>query len=253
MSYSSSIHLDELSAFRENVAEDLQVLATLHDHEPNSELLNELRKLDFPIGMTLSMDSKSAMEASTMMRQGILSFCSGAEQITLDDLAADYTAIYLNHGYGVSPAESVWLDEYHLMCQESMFQVRTWYKDYGLEIPNWRIRPDDHLVYQLQFIACLLTYDNKPETLQKVATFMDEHLLRWLGKFASGVISRCDTLYFAGLATLTTTYCEELRDLLAIILQQSRPTEEEIEKRMQGNKAPLEEPLKYMPGVGPAV
>ena len=139
------------------------------------------------------------------------------------------------------------------MCQQSMFQVRSWYEAYGLEIPDWRLRPDDHLVYELQFIAWLLNQDNQIETLEKAATFMDEHLLRWLGNFGERVAIRCDTAYFAGAAALTAAYCEELRDILAEVLQQPRPTPEEIEERMQPRQQPNEVPVKFMPGMGPVV
>ena len=40
---------------------------------------------------------------------------------TLDELAADFAAIYLNNAYGASPYESVWLHDEHLACQQPMF------------------------------------------------------------------------------------------------------------------------------------
>ena len=46
---------------------------------------------------------------------------------------------------------------------------------------------------------------------------------------------------------------EELRDLLADILQESRPTAAEIEKRMQSRRPAEEVPVEFAPGAGPAV
>jgi len=244
---------DFLETFCKHVAEDFKVLATLHEHEPEAALLKELKELNFPYGLTLLMDSKPATEAMALMHKSLSDLPEDPSESILDELAADYASIYLNHNIGVSPEESVWLDEHNLICQESMFQVRSWYERYNLVIPDWRLRPDDHLVYELQFIAWLLDHDHQPETLEQVAIFMDEHLLRWLGNFASGVLSRCDTLYFAGSAALTAAYCEELRDILAIELQQPRPSVEEIEERMQIKPPVQEVPVKFMPGIGPAV
>lgn len=82
--------------------------------------------------------------------------------------------------------------------------------------------PSDHLALQLQFLAHLFAPE-RGDTLAEAARFMDEHLLRWLPLFARRVAERCQTLFFAALALLTDAYCEELRDLLALILTEPRP------------------------------
>ena len=75
----------------------------------------------------------------------------------MDDLAADFAAIYLTGALGASPYESYWLSDDHLICQDAMFDMRTLYAEAGLKVPDWRMRPDDHLVFQLQFLARLLS------------------------------------------------------------------------------------------------
>ena len=167
----------------------------------------------------------------------------------IDELAADYAAIYLNHSIQASPLESVWLDEEGLTHQEPMFQVREYLREQGLQAEDWRIRSDDHLVMQLRFIQHLV----KRGDITTAERFMDEHLLRWLGRFSERVATRCETPWFAAVAMLTHAWCEEFRDLLAEILETPRPTAEEIEKRMAPKPQVTEIPLQYMPGVGPAV
>ncbi len=239
--------------FKQRVAEDLKLLATLHDHEPNSELLQELKEIDFPNCLTLLLNGGS-INTMELMQKALSNLTSEPDESTLDELAADYASIYLNHNISASPEESVWLDEDNLVCQQTMFQVRSWYDKHGLGIPDWRKRPDDHLVYELQFIAWLLNQDDYLTSLEQTATFMDEHLLRWLGNFAETVLKRCDTQYFAAVAALTADYCEELRDILAIITQQPRPSLEEIEERMlPKHDSQQEVPLNFMPGIGPAI
>ncbi len=244
---------DVLSTLREHVAEDLQLLATIHDAEPGAVLLKELKAQVFPSCLTLLPDTQPGTDAMVLMHQALSALPDDPDQVTLDDLAADYASIYLNHNISASPEESVWLDEDSLMCQQSMFQVRSWYESHGLGIPDWRLRPDDHLVYELQFIAWLLNQDNKMDTLEQAAMFMDEHLLRWLGNFGERVLARCDTPYFAGAAALTAAYCEALRDILAEVLQQPRPSREEIEKRMQPRQQTESVPVAFTPGIGPVV
>jgi len=64
-------------------------------------------------------------------------------------------------------------------------------------------------------------------------------VLRWLPLFSNRVAHRCATSFFAGIATLTAAYCEELRDLMAELLEEPRPTEEEVEQRMKIDAPPL--------------
>jgi len=218
---------DVLSTLREHVAEDLQLLATIHDAEPGAVLLNELKAQVFPSCLTLLPDTQPGTDAMALMHQALSALPDDPDQVTLDDLAADYASIYLNHNISASPEESVWLDEDSLMCQQSMFQVRSWYESHGLGIPDWR--------------------------LEQAAMFMDEHLLRWLGNFGERVLARCDTPYFAGAAALTAAYCEALRDILAEVLQQPRPSREEIEERMQPRQQTESVPVAFTPGIGPVV
>ncbi|WP_456375272.1 TorD/DmsD family molecular chaperone [Thiolapillus sp.] len=244
-----------LRLFREHVAEDLELLAALHDHEPDANTIRGLRKLDFPQDLGLHLCSEEGIHALQLMTQALAALPETPGQDDLDELAADYASIYLNHNIQASPEESVWLDEDHLICQDSMFQVRSWLEKFGLRAENWRVRPDDHLVYQLKFIAHLLRQDD--DLLDEAACFMDEHLLRWIGDFSQRVLQRGDTPYFAGLAMLTASYCEELRNLLTEITQQPRPTAEEIEERMSDQNVavtPVDDaPQAYVPGIGPAV
>ncbi|MCU7959025.1 MAG: molecular chaperone TorD family protein [gamma proteobacterium symbiont of Bathyaustriella thionipta] len=241
--------------FRDLLTLDLELLADLHDREPDELLIAELLRMEFPSCLCLKLEDENGKKALELMRNALSLLQSKAGKGELDELAADYASIYLNHGVQASPEESVWLDEDGLICQDSMFQVRSWMKRYALQVKNWRIRPDDHLVYQLLFIAHLLSVDDAPASLKDAADFMDEHLLRWLGDFSQRVVQRCATPYYAGVAALTAVYAETLRDLLSEILGQPRPDIKEIEARMQKEKTLGQEsaPTCYVPGAGPAV
>ncbi|MES9827614.1 MAG: molecular chaperone TorD family protein [Candidatus Thiodiazotropha sp.] len=247
----SSVKL--LQTFYQAVADDLEMLALLHVKEPDCKILEALRDCNFPYSMGLKLVTQEGINAIDLMGRVVESLPDRFDDDFLDLLAADYADIYLNHSLQASPLESVWLDEEQLTCQESMFQVRTWYEIYGLMVENWRIRPDDDLVLQLQFVSHLFSISESEKNLKDAARFMDEHLLRWLGEFSNRVANRCATPYFAAVGLLTAVYCEELRDLLAIVIDQPRPSREEIEERMKPNAPKEQVSLCYMPGMGPAV
>lgn len=243
-----------LGDFCTAVAQDLAQLAVLHDTEADNALIQSLQQSGFPATLGIKLESKAAHEAVTLIERALAEMPDPLDEPQTDELAVDYAGIYLTHTYRASPNESVWTDEEHLERQQSMFEVREYYRRYGLGAANWRKRADDHLVLQLQFLAHLFGEEQQHEVFTTAARFMDEHLLRWLMPFANRVAGRCATPFYAGINLLTGVYCEELRDLLADILGERRPTADETGVRMQQNKpVSVEVPLPFVPGAdGPS-
>jgi TorA maturation chaperone TorD len=204
----------------------------------------------------LRLQGAPATDSLRLLRQGLHDIPIDLDQKTLDILAAEYADIYLNFSLHTSPCESVWVDEDGLTMQDAMFQIRDWYARHGLAVENWRMRSDDHLVTQLQFLAYLLEGNPGLERLGETARFLDEHLLRWIGEFAERVSARCKTRLYAGLAALTAAYLDEFRDLAAELLDSPRPSAEEIEERMRPKQtAPgiaVAAPGPFVPGTAPS-
>ena len=179
----------------------------------SAEAVQALKKESFPHSLALRLQSDRGGELVDMLSAAVTTMSVG--QADLDELAADFASIYLNHGYGASPYESVWLDEDGLAMQQPMFDVRESYARHGLSAPDWRKRADDHVVFQLQFIATMLEAEDGIG-LPHVVRFLDKHTLRWMPDFATRVGQRAATPFYAGLAMLTATYLDELRDVLAL-------------------------------------
>lgn len=240
-----------IAQFRTAMAEDMRVLAVLHDREVSNDVLAELKAAQFPDGLGLQVKHPESIEVYDFMRKTLAEMSLPLEQQPLDDLAADFSAIYLTASLRASPNESVWLTDEKLVCQEPMFQVREWYQRYGLAVENWRMRADDHLVFQLQFLEHLFRLDAESDTLKQIAVFLDEHLLRWIKLFAAQVASHCDTSFYAGIALVTAQYLDELRDVLAGVIGEPRPTPEEIAQRFQPKQEEI--PLKFFAEYNPEV
>lgn len=240
-----------LDDFCDVVAQDLAQLAMLHDAEAGNLLIQSLKQSGFPAGLGMKLESATAREALMLIEKALAGLPDPLDEQHADELAVDYAGIYLTHTYRASPNESVWVDEENLERQQSMFEVREYYTRYGLGAANWRKRADDHLVLQLQFLAHLFGAEQRDDVFTTAARFMDEHLLRWLMPFASRVTGRCATPFYAGINLLTSAYCEELRDLLADILEEPRPTSGEIEARMRPTRVDMPAiPVKFIPGAG---
>jgi TorA maturation chaperone TorD len=238
---------------RAAVAEDLLALALLHDRELDRKLILTLWEHCYEHWLGLRMTGERGNEALALFRKGLSDLPTDLHQETLDRLAADYADIYLTYGLRASPCESVWLDEDNLTMQQPTFRVRDCYRRHGIAVADWRIRSDDHLVYELRFLAHLLNGEPERVDLAEAAAFLDEHLLRWIDQFAERVAQRCDTRFYAGLALLTAAYLQELRALLADQLGCPRPTPEELETRLTAADFPaLEAEGPYLPGAAPS-
>ncbi|MCP5151776.1 MAG: molecular chaperone TorD family protein [Ectothiorhodospiraceae bacterium] len=223
---------------------DLDELAALHAGELDGAAVLALRRVGFPDSLGVRLVSERGRSILASMAAVVAELDDGAD--SLDRHAADFAAIYLTHGYGAAPSESVWLDDEGLAMQGPMFEVRRAYARQGLKAPDWRLRPDDHLVHQLEFVAVLVGRGDH-EALETAAAFLDAHLLRWLPAFAARVAARSETSFYAGLAALTAVYLEELREVLAQVLERPRPVVEPLPRR----GAPSAEEAPYLPGLGP--
>lgn len=233
---------------RNALVEDLDQLIRLHDRELDAETLAALRTAAFPGGLALSAVDEAGETAYANMAAAL------RENPTLDELAADYAAIYLNNSFGASPYESVWLSDEHLACDRSMFELREIYAAAGWRVGDWRSRFDDHLVLQLQYLRRVLA--SAAVDPEKLASFIDEHIGYWLPDWGQRVSSHCGTRFYAALAELTHVWLRRFRELLGEIHDLPLPSRErmgeKINRKLALDKAEIA-PIRFMPGVeGPS-
>ena len=233
------------------LAEDAESLAVLHDRELTPALIAALKEVGFPASLGQLPASSAARDAWALMGAAVAALPTAPSANDMDDLAAEYAAIYLTGAYGASPCESVWLDDDHLICQGPMFALRERYGAKGLAAENWRLRPDDHLVVQLSYIAHALRTGQTDGDWRALAEMLDMHLLRWLPDFARRVAGRAALAFYAGLAAVTAAWCDALRDILAARLDEPRPTPAEIAARGARPREPEPVPVAFVPGAGP--
>ena len=207
------------------LADDAATLARLHDRELDAATIAALCEIGFPDNLALLPQGDPARGAWAAMRAAVPPEPSFSD---IEALAVEYAAVYLTGAYNVSPCESFWLDEDHLHCQQPMFALREVYAAAGLAAPDWRKRPDDHLVLQLQYIAHALRRSLALPSVEastlgvrrlkpaaaNLARMMDEHLLRGLPDFAARLGQRAELPFYAALAHLTLAWCNALHRLL---------------------------------------
>lgn len=225
------------------LATDLKILARLHAYELDEPTIHQLLKSHFPQSLALNVDEENQDQPLVeVMKRSIDEIQQ--QVVTKDLLDADFAAIYLNGAYDLSPNESAWLDEDHLERQEPMFEIRDWYRKYGLKIENWRTRSDDNIALQILFLSEILA--KKPIPLEDIGHFMDFHILRWIDDFAKGVFRRAETGFYASLGLLSARYLNGVRDLIAEWHQKPRLSRDEVAAMTKREaSAEVHDPLFY--------
>jgi putative dimethyl sulfoxide reductase chaperone len=238
---------------RNALVDDLDQLIRLHDRELDAGILAALKVAAFPSGLALAAADEAGRTAYANMA------AASHDMPTLDELAADYAAIYLNNRFGASPYESVWLSDEHLACDRSMFELREIYAAAGWQVSDWRSRFDDHLVLQLQYLRQVLA-SAAPQGYflqgavdpEKLAVFIDQHLGYWLPDWAQRVSAHCNTAFYAALAELTYVWLLRFRELLGEIYDLPLPSREEmvvlINRKLALDKAEIA-PIRFVPGI----
>ncbi|MBK9079552.1 MAG: molecular chaperone TorD family protein [Hyphomicrobium sp.] len=233
--------------------DDMALLAELHDREPTAQVLTALRAYPLEMALGLALVSPEAAAALRAMREAIAEMPDPIDAAMLDDLAAGFADVYLRFSFRVSPAESVWLTEEGLERQGPMFALREIYRKHNLKVVEPKGLPDDHLVIQLRFAARWLKSAKTREDAVEIADFLDQHLLRWIRRFAGRLTTAGASDFYVALALVTATYLDELREHLTTLTGVARKVvvEEPAAAPAARKKASVED-RPYVPGIAPS-
>lgn len=229
-------------------ADALMLLARLHDREIDAEAVHFLRAVDAGGLFCALMEGEDGQQAAQAFAEAIRLLPDPPDTATLDTLAADFADTYLTHGYRISPNGSVWMTEESLERQLPMFEVREWYDHYGITVPDWRKRSDDHIVHELEFVVHLLRLGTRDAALDAGA-FLDRHVLPWVPEFGRRVAARATEPLTATTGLLTAFYLDALRELLVQATGTPRgPVELRPDQKPKKEAEPLEDSA-FIPGV----
>lgn len=227
------------------MADGLDTLIRFHDREIDADLLGQLRRFNVVRGLHELIEADEGQATAKAFATALDGLGTDPSDAVLDDLAADFADIYLTHGYRVSPNGSVWLTEDRLERQMPMFEVRDWYEHYGVAVPNWRMRADDHLVHELQFVSYLCRLGGEVAALD-AGRFMDLHILPWVPEFCRRARERVRHTVYAGLMDLTLCHLEELRLLIESVTGTPRVIPATV--RPDTARTPEPDVAPYVPG-----
>lgn len=198
------------------VCDALAILIRLHDREADQELIVGLKSIRAGALFAALLGGRTGRQAAGLLQSALDALPDTADAGLLDLLAVDYAEIYLTNGLRIAPDASVWLTEDGLERQEPMFEVRDWYAHYGITVPDWRLRSDDHVVHELQFVAFLLGL-GRLDAARDAARFLDRCVLPWVPEMGRRMAARAETQLYAATGMLTAELLDGLRGQLVAI------------------------------------
>lgn len=220
---SASVLNEEDGAALVATREALAILIRLHDREADAALVAGLKAIQAGALFAALLGGRIGRQAAGLMQAALDALPEEPDARIFDLLAVDYAEIYLTNGFRIAPDASVWLTEEGLERQEPMFEVRDWYAHYGITVPDWRKRADDHVVHELQFLDFLLGLGTM-EGARDAGHFLDRCVLPWVPEMGRRMAARAETQLYAALGMLTAELLEGLRKRLeAITGEAARP------------------------------
>jgi len=171
-------------------------LQRLFYKEIDAQLLGALKGMSFPADC-----------GDAEMQKGydaIASYLKSCGENSLDELAADFSKVFLgagsHEGNAAFPYESVYLGEKPLVMQKPWEEVKKIYAQKGLALDNAPSEMmEDHIAIELQFMAQL-------EDTGDAKAFLEEHLLSWTDKFCADIEKYAETDFYKGAAALLRGY-----------------------------------------------
>jgi len=152
-------------------------------------------------------------------------FCKSYKNNGLARVQQDYVCLFSGaENILAPPYESVFLSENNLIFEKQTLEVRIVYEQFGLKVPLRDEIPDDHLSYELQFIATMcdmiINAINKKDIKAIISLvndcqrFLDDHLLKWISAFTARVAEHAKTDFYRGMSLMTLVTVKDFRQYL---------------------------------------
>jgi TorA maturation chaperone TorD len=147
-----------------------------------------------------------------------------------EEIRVDYARLFVGAQKVAAPLwESVYFNRERMVFQEQTLRARATYQKYKLQVENYQHEPDDHLAFELLFIAHLahlarthLSNGEEQEFLRIISDqrdFLTDHLLSWINQWRDVVCDRAKSDFYRGYAMLICLACDQAQAFTTSILE----------------------------------
>jgi TorA maturation chaperone TorD len=185
------------------------LLATVYGQEITSNLLGQIKTPQF-------LGALSVLEV-----EGIDDLVQKPEAELLEDLAVEYTRLFLGPGKHISPHESVHHQreggQWGKLWGASTVEVKRFIEATGLSYNEEFKGLPDHISVEFEFMQQLTLREEKAwkedpgqtqSCRQVEKKFIEEHLICWVPSFCEKVIEETESPFYHAIATLTLSFIE---------------------------------------------
>lgn len=208
MTISKKENFKELAEYRSSM---YGFLAAVFRQELTSELLQQIKDDRF---------QEVLSSLGVKLNNG---FFQNSEEVLLENLAVEYTRLFVGPGKHISPHESVHHKrddgQWGQLWGPSTAEVKQFIESSGLEYTSEYTGLPDHISVELEFIQQVVQReaqawkaDDDDETallcLKNEKKFVEEHLIRWIPDFCEKVIIAAEISFYKEMARLTRRFIE---------------------------------------------
>ncbi len=186
------------------------LLATIYGQEITSDLLGQIKAPQF-------LGALSVLEI-----EGIDGLMQKPEAELLEDLAVEYTRLFLGPGKHISPHESVHHQredgQWGKLWGKSTVEVKKFIEATGLSYTDDYKGLPDHISVEFEFMQLLILAEEQAwmdEDRDKAVAcrqvekkFIEEHLINWIPNFCEKVVQETELPFYKAMATLTRSFIE---------------------------------------------
>ena len=154
--------------------------------------------------------------------EGIEAFLQSSEEKLIEDLAVEYTRLFLGPGKHISPHESVHHQredgDWGTLWGAATVEVKKFIEAAGLEYESDYKGMPDHVSVEFEFMAALARREAQVwsegdevvarRCLDVQKKFLKEHLMKWIPDFCEKVIQQAELPFYYAVAELTRSFIE---------------------------------------------
>lgn len=176
---------------------------------PQQDFIDGLLRDEAFLNWPLVEDDPTFAEGVSLLRDWNERYRAGLDDDAAGALRTDATRLFAGlQTMAVPPWESVYFNKERMIFQEQTLEVRTWYRDYGMQIAQFNHEPEDHIGLELDFVSHVLGLaldagiDTEQGASHRAAAvrFVEEHPQRWASTWAEKAAATAATPWYRGLA-----------------------------------------------------
>jgi TorA maturation chaperone TorD len=200
-------NMAETSRVRSNI---YGILSVIFRAEPAADLIRQIRDPQF-----LEVLSNAGIKLGE-------DFLAGPEEQILEDLAIEYTRLFLGPAKHISPHESIHHErddgDWGTLWGKSTVEVKKFIESSGLEYKSDYHGMPDHISVELEFMQEAVKRENQAweeqdndgasYCLKMEAKFIEEHLVTWIPVFCDKVVAEAELSFYKEMARLTKYFLD---------------------------------------------